>query len=154
MRGIPQFSYGTEILMTSPRQRDDGKVRADFPGGWQGDDANAFSGQGLGKQQRDAQEFMRQLLNWRKNTSVVHDGKLMHFAPENGTYVYFRYNDSKKIMVVLNKSFKEIRLDLTRFNEMLTPQSTATEVLSGQKLSLAESLLLPPRSAMILEVNN
>jgi glycosidase len=154
MRGIPQFFYGTEVLMTSPKQRDDGKVRADFPGGWQGDDVNAFSGQGLGKQQRDAQQFMRQLLNWRKNTSVVHDGKLMHFAPENGTYVYFRYNDSKKIMVALNKSFKEVRLDLTRFNEMLTPQSTATEVLSGQKLSLAESLLLPPRSAMILEVNN
>jgi hypothetical protein len=37
---------------------------------------------------------MRHLLIWRKNASAIHDGKLMHFAPEDGTYVYFRYNDS------------------------------------------------------------
>ena len=153
MRGIPQFFYGTEILMTSPKQRDDGKVRADFPGGWSGDHGNGFSGQGLGKQQRDAQQFVRQLLTWRKSANVVHDGKLMHFAPENGSYVYFRYKDSKKVMVVFNKNLTPMTLETSRFHEMLTPQASATEVLSGQRLSLAKSLTLAPRSVMILEVD-
>lgn len=154
MRGIPQFLYGTEILMTSPRQRVDGKVRADFPGGWQGDNVNAFSGRGLSKRQKEAQEFMRHLLIWRKNASAIHDGKLMHFAPEDDTYVYFRYNDSQKIMVVFNKNFHQITLDTKRFHEMLSPQSTATAVLSGKNVSLAASLSLPPRSVMILDVSH
>ncbi|MBS1973759.1 MAG: cyclomaltodextrinase N-terminal domain-containing protein, partial [Bacteroidetes bacterium] len=45
-RGIPQMYYGDEVLMkgfTNP----DGWVRLDFPGGWQGDKKNAFTGEGL-----------------------------------------------------------------------------------------------------------
>lgn len=152
MRGIPQFFYGTEILMTSPKQRDDGTVRADFPGGWPGDAVDAFSGRGLSQQQQAAQRFMRQLLNWRKNAGVVHDGPLMHFAPEHGTYVYFRYGDDKKVMVVFNKSLRQVTLDTTRFHEMLTPQSTAIDALSGQPVALAPALALPPRSVMVLEI--
>ena len=154
MRGIPQFFYGTEILMTSPKRRDDGKVRSDFPGGWAGDAVNAFSGQGLSPDQREAQQFMRRLLNWRKNATVIHTGRLMHFAPEDGTYVYFRYNDSKKVMVVFNKNSSQVTLDLARFGEILPPQSSATEVLSGQKLSLSKSLAVPARAVMLLDLNN
>jgi glycosidase len=47
MRGIPQLYYGTELLMKSPTQRDDGATRRDFPGGWAGDKVNGFSGAGL-----------------------------------------------------------------------------------------------------------
>lgn len=153
MRGIPQFFYGTEILMTSPGQRDDGKVRADFPGGWPGDAVDAFSGRGLGPQQKAAQQFLRRLLNWRKTASVVHDGKLMHFAPEHGSYVYFRYQDDRKVMVAFNKNLTPITLDTSRFREMLTPQASATDVFSGRRLSLAKSLTLAPRSVLLLEVD-
>src|SRR5665648_1248846 len=41
-RGIPQIFYGTEILMTNPGPKDDGIIRSDFPGGWDGDPMNAF----------------------------------------------------------------------------------------------------------------
>jgi hypothetical protein len=37
---------------------------------------------------------------------------------------------------------------------MLTPQSRATDVLSGQQFSLAKTLTLPARSAVILEVDD
>jgi glycosidase len=154
MRGIPQFTYGTEILMTSPRRRDDGRVRADFPGGWPGDAVNAFSGQGLGKAEREAQQFLRRLLNWRKGASVIHTGRLMHFVPEQGTYVYFRYDKSARVMVVFNKNRQPATLDLSRFDEILTPQSSGTDVFSGQRLSLVKTLTVPARSATILEVND
>jgi len=154
MRGIPQFTYGTEILMTSPKRRDDGRVRADFPGGWPGDAVNAFSGQGLGQAKKDAQQFMRRLLNWRKGASVIHTGKLLHFVPEQGTYVYFRYDKSARVMVVFNKNRQAATLDLSRFSEILTPQSSGTDVFSGQRTSLAKTLTVPARSATILEIED
>lgn len=153
MRGIPQITYGTEILMTSPKQRDDGKVRADMPGGWQADSINAFTGAGLTSKQKEAQDFVKKLLNWRKNTSVIHQGKLMHFAPDQGTYAYVRYDDKKKVMVVMNKNKTAVNLASERFHEMLTPTSTATEVLSGKKMDLSKTINLPARSVLILQID-
>ncbi|MBK9572176.1 MAG: glycoside hydrolase family 13 protein [Rhodoferax sp.] len=152
MRGIPQFFYGTEVLMTSPKQRDDGLVRADFPGGWPGDPVNAVTGQGLTIAQRDTQQYLRQLLNWRKGASAVTDGKLMHYAPQHGTYVYFRYNGTQKVMVVLNKNTSATTLDTTRFAEMLGPKAWGRDVLNQTRHELGQSLLVPARSALVLEV--
>ena len=50
-RGIPQIFYGTEILMPSPGPKEDGIIRSDFPGGWNGDQVNAFTGVGLTEKQ-------------------------------------------------------------------------------------------------------
>jgi glycosidase len=152
MRGIPQFFYGTEVLMTSPKQRDDGLVRADFPGGWPGDRVNAVTGQGLTAAQRETQQFLRQLLNWRKSATAVHSGKLMHYAPEQGTYVYFRYKGPHKVMVVLNKNATDTTLDTRRFAEMLTPASWGRDVIHQTRHALGQSLRVPARSAMVLEV--
>ena len=153
MRGIPQMTYGTEILMTSPKQRDDGKVRADMPGGWQADRINAFTGVGLSTKQKEAQDFLKKLLNWRKNNTVVHHGKLMHFAPDKGIYVYVRYDDKKKVMVVMNKNKQVVNLKTERFHEMLTSMPAATDVLSGKKFDLSKPINLPPRTVLILEID-
>ncbi len=94
-RGIPQIYYGTEILMRHEGS-EHGNIRADFPGGWKGDEINAFTGEGLSLQQKEMQNYVSTIQNWRKEKPVIHHGKLMHFAPENGIYVYFRYNDKDK----------------------------------------------------------
>ena len=45
MRGIPQFYYGTEILMNSNENPGDhGLIRTEFPGGWPDHLKNAFTG--------------------------------------------------------------------------------------------------------------
>lgn len=152
MRGIPQFYYGTEILMTSPTERDDGRVRADFPGGWTGDKVNAFTGQGLSPQAAEAQAWVRRLLNWRKGALAIHHGKLMHFFPEQGVYVYFRYLDDEKVMVVLNPSDKTVDLALERFSEMLGSASRAKDVLTGKEYALNASLQLLATQGLILSV--
>ncbi len=149
---IPQLYYGTEILMTSPKERDDAAARLDFPGGWAGDKVNAFTGAGLSSAQKSAQAFLTKLMNWRKTQSVIHEGKFLHFAPEDGTYVYFRYNDQKKLMVVLNHSKKATRLATARFAEMLAGANTGIDALSGATVSLKEAIQLPARSATILEL--
>lgn len=150
-RGIPQIYYGTEVLMTSPLHRDDGLLRSDFPGGWAGDSVNAFTGLGLTPQQAEAQAFCKRLLNWRKTAPVIHSGKLMHFAPRDGVYVYFRYSDQDKIMVILNKSQKAVRLNPASYPEMLTTQSQFRDVLTGKEFSPG-NLSVPAESPLILEV--
>jgi len=152
MRGIPQMFYGTEIAMQSPKFRDDGKVRADFPGGWAGDKVNAFTGQGLHATQKSAQQLVKTLLNWRKTATAIHSGKLMHFAPENGTYTYFRYNDKQMVMVVMNKQSEPVTLDLVRFSEVLPHGKTATEVISGKTIKLDKQLTVPARGTLVLDI--
>lgn len=152
MRGIPQFYYGSEVLMTSPKERDDGAVRADMPGGWNGDDKNAFNGKGLSAKEKDAQQFIKSLLGWRKKSDVIHHGKLMHFAPVDGVYVYFRYLDHKKVMVVLNKNKQEKTLALQRFDSLLAGKQSARDVLRNKKIALEGALQLPAQSSLVLEL--
>ncbi len=118
-RGIPQFYYGTEVLTKSPIERNDGLLRADFPGGWKSDIVNAFTGKGLDKQQRDAQTYLKTLLQWRKHNTAISNGQLIHYLPENGHYVYFRYDQNRRVMVILNKNKQSSTVDLIRFNRMI-----------------------------------
>lgn len=151
-RGIPQIYYGTEILTISPEPKRDGIIRSDFPGGWPGDQVNAFTGTGLTDQQKQAQDFMRKLLNWRKNSELVHSGKLMHFVPEDGIYVFFRYSDTGKIMVVLSKNKEEKTLDTSRFAEIMKSCRSGHDVLSGAQISDLKNLKVPAMAAMIIEL--
>jgi len=151
---VPQFYSGTEILMTSTiKGRDDASYRHDFPGGWQGDAVNAFTGTGLTPQQLAAQAYLKKLLNWRKKADVIHHGKMMHFGPEQNVYVYFRYDEHKKVMVVLNKNKTETPLALVRFAEMLKGEHTGVDVATGKRFALdGDKVTLPARSALILEL--
>ncbi|MDX1637566.1 MAG: glycoside hydrolase family 13 protein [Balneolaceae bacterium] len=152
MRGIPQFYYGTELLMSNEQPHDHGEIREDFPGGWPTDDINAFTGEGLPPQQAEAQAFVKKLLNWRKNNPVIHSGSLKHFAPKHdGIYSYFRYNDQDTVMVVLNKSENEIELDRAYYAEMLEGLSSGTDVITGEQYSL-DNLAIPGPAALILEL--
>ena len=152
MRGAPQIYYGTEILMGNRGTEDHGTIRSDFPGGWAGDDKNAFTGKGLKKHEKEAQAFVKTLLTWRRDKDVIHSGDLTHFRPENGTYVYFRHNAEESVMVVLNKNKKDTELDLSRFNERLHGYKNAEDVISGETLQLGSTLNLPARSVLVLEL--
>jgi len=152
MRGIPQFYYGTEILMSNEKHHDHGQIREDFPGGWKSDTKNAFSGNGLSDKKKQAQAFVKKLVNWRKNNPVIHNGKLMHYAPKHeGFYIYFRYNEDKTVMVVLNKKDKKTTLKTDRFYERLKGYSQGTDVISGDTYNL-DDMTVPARSSLILEL--
>lgn len=150
MRGIPQYYYGTEILMSG--NDDHGIIRSDFPGGWKGDAVNAFTGKGLTAQQKKAQGFVTRLLQWRKTATAIHNGKLMHFIPKDGVYIYFRYNDEQKVMVIFNKNKTETSLDLSRYAEMLEGKTKGTDVLSGKVFSLKNKIQVVGNQATILDL--
>ncbi|MCM1031288.1 MAG: glycoside hydrolase family 13 protein [Oscillibacter sp.] len=153
-RGIPQMYYGTEIMMRGEKRKGDGDIRRDFPGGWQGDGMNAFTAAGRTKEQNEVFDFVKKLLNWRKVNPVIHTGAMKHFIPENEVYVYFRYNEDKKVMVVLNNSDGESKtLDMKRFAEVSGDCDAGVDVISGKRFTgLRKSLTVPAKSALILEL--
>lgn len=151
-RGIPQLYYGTEILMTNPGTTDHGVIRSDYAGGWQGDTINAFTGSGLTDKQKEAQAFVKKVLNWRKAQPALHTGKMLHFVPFEGFYVYFRYNAQQTIMVVLNKNTAEKLLDCRRFEEALGDAKLGRELLSGKPVDFSKGLLVPGLAAMVINV--
>ncbi|MUP40028.1 glycoside hydrolase family 13 protein [Labilibaculum euxinus] len=152
MRGIPQIYYGTEVLANSDAGGDHGLLRMDFPGGWEGDEVNAFTGKGMSTQEKEAQDFLKKLLNWRKTSTVIHKGKLMHYTPEHGIYSYFRYTDKGKVMVILNKNTESVHLQTERYHEMLKGNETAKDIISGKIVQLNQGIEVPARSAIILEI--
>jgi glycosidase len=153
-RGIPQFYYGTEIVMQGDKKRGDGYLREDFPGGWPGDIKNTFTGQKLDPIEQDAFAFTKKLLNWRKGKEVIHTGNLKHFIPENNLYVYFRYNAKESVMVILNNSEKETRtISRDRYHEAMDEFTRGTEVITGKEINDLTSFKIAPKTAMIIELN-
>lgn len=153
IRGIPQLFYGTEILMQNNNYPGNhGIIRTDFPGGWKEDSVNGFTGNGLNADQISTQSYVKKLLNWRKTQPVIATGKTLHFAPFDGVYVYFRYNNQSTIMVVMNKNKSAISLDNQRFAEILQQKKWATNVLSGEKSSLQQPLFISANQAVVLEI--
>ena len=148
MRGIPQFYYGTEIAMKNDLPGH-GQIRSDFPGGWMGDPIDGFSGKGLSEEAKEMKNFTSKLLNWRKNSPVIHNGKLMQFAPENGVYSYFRYNEKETVMVIFNKNNQAVEHDLSKYKEILGTTSRAQAILQQKEYALSHYLSIPSRSGMI-----
>lgn len=153
IRGIPQFYYGTEVLMDSDKNPGDhGLIRSDFPGGWQGDKLNAFTQAGLSSKQKEAQDFFKKLLSWRKGSKLIHEGELMQFAPFKGIYSYVRYNEHAKVLVIFNKNKEKQMIDLDRYSEIIPTQFTALDVLDGKDMDLDSEIELEARSVRILEL--
>ena len=148
---IPQFYYGTEILMqNTAKPGDHGLIRTDFPGGWESDSSNAFTGEGLTSNQKEMQNFMRTLLNFRKQSKAIHNGKTIHFAPQNGVYVLFRILNDEIVTIILNKNEDPQQLDLSRFKEVGLEGKKVTNISTKQSFIWKDSLLLPIKGATIL----
>lgn len=151
-RGIPQLYYGTEILMTGLEHQGHGFIREDFPGGWQGDKANAFVSEGLSDEQKEAQSFIKMLLNWRKDNPLIAQGELKHYVPEEGVYVYFRYTDEASVMVVINNNDESRTFKTDRFAENLNGYSTGTDLLSRTYFDQLRMISVPAMSARVIQL--
>jgi len=153
VRGIPQIYYGSEVGMKGEKDKGDADIRKDFPGGWEGDTKNVFTGQGINNEEKYYLDFTKKLFNWRKNAIAVHQGKTIQFVPENNVYVYFRVHEQQTVMVVMNNSLQEQTLDLNRFNEVLTNYKSGIEIFTNAGLNFSEKTLkIAPKTAFIFEL--
>ena len=150
-RGIPQMYYGDELLMHGSKEGSDGFVRRDMPGGFPGDKVNAFVDAGRTDMQREAWNFISRLANWRRGNEVISKGSLKHFMPENGVYVYERSYKGKRVVVMMNGTDSENVIDGTIYREIMPEGTTLTDILSGEKITIAREMRLPARALYILE---
>ena len=152
VRGIPQLYYGSEIGMSGNKDKGDADIRQDFPGGWEGDANNAFTKEGRTEMQNEYFDFTSKLFNWRKTKSAVHFGKMTHYIPENNVYVYFRYNTTDNVMVLINNSNETKAINTTRFAENIGNHKTGNDVITEQNIDITKEITLEPKSVLILEL--
>jgi len=140
-RGIPQFYYGGEIGMTGVTSPNDGYVRQDFPGGWASDPANKFTHSGRTGKEREIWDHVARLANYRKGSSALTTGRMMQFVPENGIYVYFRYDDKQTVMVIMNTAKETKSINLKRFEERSKGFSQMKDIFTGTVSGLSDITL-------------
>lgn len=152
-RGIPQIYYGTELLMNGTRTGGDGNVRKDMPGGFPGDTTSVFTRQGRSDLQNEAYDFLSKLLKWRKSevSDIIAKGKLKHFMPFQGLYVYERSLNGKRIIVLMNGTDSILHVDMKQFAEILPAGTSLPDFLSGKKITIDNNMAFAPRQILILE---
>lgn len=148
-RGIPQLYYGTEVLMKGI-SNPDGWVRLDFPGGWEGDVKNAFTGKGLTEDEKQIQAYTKLLGNFRKHSAAIKYGKMMQFIPNNGLYVYGRYHVDQTVLCIMNTDTKSRRINLQDYEECTKGFKGGKEIISGNRVN--EIFEIPAGTMQIIEL--
>ncbi len=152
VRGIPQLYYGSEIGMSGDKDKGDADIRQDFPGGWLGDQNNAFIKEGRTELQNKYFDFTSKLFNWRKTNEAVHFGKMTHYIPENNVYVYFRYTDKKTVMMIINNSQDRQTIKTDRFQENIKNYQNGKDILTDNSFNIASEIVIDSKSVLILEL--
>lgn len=150
-RGIPQMYYGAEILMKN-FSRPDGLVRDDFKGGFPGDEVNKFTAAGRTDKENEMFNHVRTLAQYRKRSRALQHGKMTHYVPQNDVYVYFRYEEDERVMVIMNCSDEEREVGLERFTEGTAGAKTVRNILTGESSALPERVSLHGRQTVVLEL--
>jgi len=153
LRGIPCLYYGTELLFSNPIPRtNDGQIRQDFPGGWAGDSLNKFTISGRTPLEQNAFEFTKKLIVLRRSKSVLTTGKTMQFTPEENHYVYFRYNDTSSIMVIVNRGNQTLELNTDRFAERMLNFKSGYDHFHEQSILDLKKIIIPANSCRMIEL--
>ena len=150
-RGIPQIYYGDELATTGETKPNDGYVRLDFPGGWAGDKINKFRNEGRTQRDDSIYKHLSALANYRKTSTALTTGKFMQYVPEDGVYVYFRYDDKQTVMVVMNTAKTEKKINVEKYSERVKGFSKMKNILTGNITAL-QDFSLPIKESGIYEL--
>ena len=127
-------------------------MRFDFPGGFPGDVVNKFEAAGRTPQENEVFNYIKTFANFRKTSSALKTGKTMQFIPQNGVYVYFRYDAKQTIMCVMNTRDQPATIDLSRFAERMNGSTKAYDVATGVAFNLEPKLTLGEKYLLVMEL--
>ncbi|MEP7143491.1 MAG: glycoside hydrolase family 13 protein [Ferruginibacter sp.] len=140
-RGIPEIYYGDELATTGITSPNDGYVRKDFPGGFPGDTANKFELSGRTVKDHEIWRHVHALANYRKLSSAITTGKMMQYFPEDGVYVYFRYDARQTVMVVMNTSKTDKTISFNKYAERTSGFTQYMNVITKEKKTMQDFML-------------
>jgi glycosidase len=153
LRGIPQIYSGDEIATPGGEDPDN---RRDFPGGFPGDQRNAFTQAGRTPDEQDVYAHVQALLKLRREHPALRVGELRHVVVSDDYYVFTRETNDERLMVVFYKgdADQSITVDLTDTTianaKGFTPLNAAPAAhLQGTQLQLQ----LVPQTVAIYRVD-
>jgi glycosidase len=139
-RGIPSIFYGSEIGMVGGRGH--GVLRAPFPGGFPEDERNAFESSGRTDDENDFFEFLKSLINIRKNNDAFTIGKMIHYPPVSNVYYYFRESGEEKYFIIINGNESETETDLNLLKHQFKGKTTLLNILSNRRVDISNNYKL------------
>ncbi len=157
MRGIPQLYYGDEQMFMGDPSSGHGTFRVDFPGGWDTDKRDLFSGEGRTAKEDSMYQHTAKLFNWRKTSKAITEGKMIHFFPESGEnqYVYGRYTDSELVFTVLNFNSQPTEIKWEKYMELFEGRAqSGKDIVSGREVKVGEPITLAPYESLVLDIRN
>jgi glycosidase len=152
MRGTPELYYGDEIGMTGG---DDPDNRRDFPGGFPGDQQNAFTQSGRTPEQQEIFSHVQKLLSLRKEHPALRNGELWHISWDESAYAFARTTSEERLLIVLNSGASPKTLHLAFGDTPLQGAQRVTPLLGERGAELsggAVDLKLAPNELDIFSV--
>ena len=104
-----------------------------------------------GKRTKMKCSLFKDLANFGKHLRTK-TGKTMQFVPENGMYVYFRYDPKQTIMCIMNTNDQPAPVDLSRFEERMNGFTKAYDVATGDTFNLEPKLTLGEKYLRVMEL--
>jgi len=148
-RGIPQLLYGTEIGIIG--DKDHGRIRSDFPGGFPGDEHNAFISSERTERETQIFDYVKSLIELRKNFKSLSAGKMIHFPPADEIYYYFKIYENEKILVIINGNETEKEIQLNNTENYFSGTKNIVNLLTKAEIEFSTGMKfnLKPMSCLI-----
>ncbi len=152
IRGIPELYYGDEIGLPGGEDPDN---RREFPGGFPGDQHNAFTREGRNPEQQAMFAHVQTLLTIRQQHAALRIGTQKHVAVAERYYAFTREGGGERLLVVFHNGdvAENVALDLTDTSiqdakTLLPIFGNAAAQLQGGRVNLQ----LAPNSLVIYQV--
>jgi glycosidase len=109
-RGVPQLYYGDEIAMTGA---DEPATRADFPGGFPGDERSAFTPEGRTPPEQEAFAFVQKMVRLHTNSDPLQRGKLVNLYLSGQQYAFARKSATGIALVAINNDINPAAIEFS-----------------------------------------
>lgn len=147
MRGMPQIYSGDEIAMRGGNDPDN---RHDFPGGFPGDPANAFTAAGRTPEQESVHDYLRSLLHFRARHLALQTGLQQDIFADKTVFAFVRASNiahgctassPERVLIIANHSMVPRTLTLSTPETALAGCSQFTPALGAPHATLAHNSL-------------
>jgi neopullulanase len=154
-RGTPLIYYGDELAMKGGGDPDN---RRDFPGGFPGDQRDAFTQAGRTESENKVWNRIARLNQLRKEYPELSSGKTVDLYEDDQQLAYIRIGKDRTILVVFNNANQEtkVQIPIAPIPEKQRTKAPSNELLGGGTALQIEKnadghamveVVLPARSA-------
>jgi glycosidase len=151
-RGTPLLYYGDELAMAGGGDPDN---RRDFPGGFPGDERNAFTKAGRTAAENDVFENLKRLTKLRAEHPALRRGVLVQLYDEEQQTAYARMLPEDRVLVAINNDTKPatIEFNVRAAGLALDAGLEFSNTIPAAEIKLDHDVIrmtLAPRSAAIM----